>query len=99
MRNLLLTVGLFAALCWIACEGNFRNGETPASLNAAVGQLDSDPWRRTQHGWESSESWPEPANNHAARIHPAIVASFQLLASLGGLLAFANRRPPKVFRG
>ena len=54
--------------------------------------VDANRWRRTAQGWVSNIEWetqqakwdPPPATG----LHPFIVTSFQLLLSVGGLLAF-----------
>ncbi len=48
-------------------------------------------WRRTTRGWEPRLMWqlhaPRPVNP-AARLHPALVATFLGLFSVGALWAF-----------
>ncbi len=52
-------------------------------------------WRRTKHGWERVSTWSRPRRRTqlpaATRLHPGLLASLQLLISLGGLLAFSSR--------
>jgi len=53
--------------------------------------LEQDEWRRTIHGWEKKTSWSRPTKLPAAtRLHPALLASIQVLISLGSLFAFSN---------
>lgn len=49
-------------------------------------------WRRTVDGWEDCATWnlSSPGKPNAASIHPMIIAGFELLATLGGLLALAD---------
>jgi hypothetical protein len=56
--------------------------------------IDSQPvrthWRRTAGGWESVDTWrTTPRSSWSiAGIHPITIAAFQLLASIGALVAF-----------
>jgi len=66
-----------------------------AHLEQAQGQLAAESnWVRTADGWEPSgvlrvESRP----SETTALHPLLVASFQLGASLFVLLAFPSRKP------
>ena len=58
----------------------------------AIHSTQATRWRRTAQGWASNLEWesrqskwnPPPATD----VHPAVMTSFQLLLSIGGLLAF-----------
>lgn len=47
-----------------------------------------DPWRRTENGWERIDQWepPAPRQDH---VHPAVVATLELLISLGALVGLS----------
>jgi hypothetical protein len=48
-----------------------------------------DTWRRTSNGWQRATWLADPALHHRPRLHPTVVASFELLASALALVAFA----------
>ena len=90
LRILMLTMGLCLLVAWLGCHGDF----SVATAQRPGQGLTADPWRRTVNGWELRTSWrsTDTLTPEAAFLHPGLVASFQLLSSLGGLLAFSNKR-------
>jgi hypothetical protein len=60
---------------------------------AGVGRLTKD-WVRTAHGWESREVVKVTHETAAPRLHPGLVAAFQLGASVFCLLAFPASAVP-----
>ncbi|MFT7644301.1 MAG: hypothetical protein ACI9G1_006067, partial [Pirellulaceae bacterium] len=54
----------------------------------------NDPWRRTINGWEKVSDWEVPQQvdllERIARLHPFVVASFQVLVCVGALVAFSD---------
>ena len=61
---------------------------------AQADTLEQDDWRRTVDGWERASTWDlgkQDTLPTATRIHPGLVASLQLLLSIGSLLAFSHR--------
>jgi len=54
-------------------------------------------WRRTAQGWvpvqELANHMHTPA---AAHIHPGLIASFEVMLSLGGLLLFSGDNAPSA---
>jgi len=53
-------------------------------------------WRRTTNGWERRAQWSAPLIASDPALHPAVVASFEVLAVLLVLLATSNVVPEKV---
>jgi len=82
--------------CLLACLFFCRQGTSDNSFlksDAIVAENTSvDTWRRTTDGWENMASWtriyytPPLVSN----VHPCLLAGFQILASVGGLLAFSQ---------
>ena len=60
----------------------------------------ADDWRRTAHGWERSGRWEEAQLKSPPRrnLHPTLVASFCLLASIWALLGFSKPRDKQSAR-
>ncbi len=90
MRHRLLP-SLFLLICLSAFAVAARN-DLPAPAGAIrPAELASKAWRRTTHGWEPRLMWqlhaPRPVNP-ATRLHPAVVAMFVGLFSVGALWAF-----------
>lgn len=67
----------------------------------AFSHIQDDPWRRTAQGWEKKGDWSLHDGNDpiAASIHPGLLASFQLLACVGGLLAMEPNRSVETATG
>ena len=85
MLRCVVTVTAVALLSWLLSQWQQAQGQREV---AAV-RADGTTWVRTVDGWEPSivlESQPEPAT--PPTLHPLLVASFQLTASLLALLAF-----------
>jgi hypothetical protein len=58
----------------------------------------SSTWRRTADGWEDTRSWSHPAAGYRPGLDPAVVALWQLLASLLALVAWAPGRRGTFFQ-
>ncbi len=69
-------------LCWLASEVSLQTTETlPAQ------------WRRTVDGWELKSSWArDPSGARPATVHPAVIATLQILLAVAALIAFSNER-------
>ena len=56
-------------------------------------------WRRTSHGWQSTNNWPTNVDSTVmspvARVHPVILASLIGLLSLGALIGFGSPQRPR----
>ena len=95
VRSFLIIAGLIVWLIWLGYTVEVcLSPRCPPQDNRAQQTMD-DAWRRTADGWELNTSWRihelrQVAKPHAALIHPGLIASFLVLASLGGLLAFSN---------
>lgn len=79
---------------WLLSTQEFHAGSPRI---AASTNLDQNPWRRTDAGWERISDW-KIDNHHrplAARIHPGLVASFMVLAAVGTLVAFSPATRPE----
>lgn len=50
---------------------------------------DAIAWRRTQTGWENAANWQTDQVARPKPLHPGVVASFCLLASLLALASFS----------
>jgi hypothetical protein len=48
-------------------------------------------WRRTRNGWQQAEWLMPPAAQGKPTLHPAVVATLELLLSIGALAAFPAR--------
>ena len=77
LRRSLLTILIVAALsAWIS------HGERAAGVSPG------NEWVRTADGWESRRALELPEPSTPPPVHPAVIAAFQLGASLFFLLAF-----------
>lgn len=76
--GLLLAVVLVG---WILAEVPVARTE-PAATTVA--------WRRTVNGWESAAAWSHGPQTRPIRLHPAVVGAFELLVSVGALMAFST---------
>ena len=86
LKNLFVSLALLLTLSLAACLVEFQ----------PIKPVNRDPWRRTNQGWEKNTSWlvdHQPPT--AANVHPGLVASLQLLASLGGMFAACPSQSPK----
>ena len=80
----LLTISAVAAIS--CCIAHFERAQGQQSTTST--------WVRTVDGWEPSGVLDvEPRPSEAINLHPALVASFQLGASLFALLAFPSQKP------
>jgi hypothetical protein len=63
-------------------------------IGAPVSQPPPSPtevsWRRTANGWENAGEWTPELFRRQEPLHPGLIASFCLLASLFALTAFAE---------
>ena len=84
MQNLLITLGLLTVLLTSACEIDLRPLRDPQSVYSVASY---DDWRRTSDGWEKNTNWKLRGKPKAARIHPTLLAGFQVLACVGSLVA------------
>ncbi|MEX0714378.1 MAG: hypothetical protein WD278_18725 [Pirellulales bacterium] len=76
---------LFVSACgWLACE---------VPIASQAGQQFENPWRRTPHGWQKVSYWQPPPPYRPA-LHPAVVATLEILLSLIALVAFAPQAGP-----
>jgi hypothetical protein len=72
-----------ALLGWILAEVPMARPEPTAA--AAT-------WKRTVDGWESAHLWSRGPQVEPARLHPAVLGAFELLASVTALLLFSPSR-------
>ncbi|NLE37782.1 MAG: hypothetical protein GX621_07140 [Pirellulaceae bacterium] len=75
-----LLLGLVLA-CWALSE-------VPVARTDPAEPYRQTHWKRTKHGWERTTAWPTHRQSTPVRLHPAVLGGVQLLASLGGLVAF-----------
>ncbi len=69
---------------WVAAE-------LPPVVSPAE-SMNPDVWRRTRDGWEQAE-WLRPTPATAPLwLHPAVLATFQIVVSLAGFQALSRRR-------
>ena len=87
MRHRLLLLALFSLACW------FPATNCPISQALGDGSSTDRPsgWRRTVSGWEEASRWhldarPDPHLTPAMAVHPLVIASLELLISVGGLV-------------
>jgi hypothetical protein len=79
-----------------ACAIDTPPAAKPSVLATVVDA--SGGWRRTASGWERQSDWPPrrpycgPWLN-ATQLHPAMLATFQVLVSMGALILFSDRAP------
>ena len=102
MRSLFVSAAVSLFVFWVACSIELPGQEQPFSDPSR--DVAADDWRRTVNGWERTSTWPSPkvqAKPRASYLHPALVASFQVLASCAGLLIFSEtaKRPTHPSRG
>ncbi|HBO45848.1 MAG TPA: hypothetical protein DD670_18375 [Planctomycetaceae bacterium] len=75
-----LLIGLVLA-CWVLSE-------VPIARTGPVEPPRASHWKRTKNGWERATAWTSHRTPTLVRLHPAVLCSVQLFASLGGLVAF-----------
>ncbi len=89
MRRLLIVVLAVAVLsALIARAERSAGGDQQATTSGA------DDWVRTVDGWERRAALGARQSSKPVELHPAIVAAFQMGASLLVLLAFPGRAVP-----
>jgi opacity protein-like surface antigen len=92
MKRLLLFLLVLAALTTSAALADFTSLTAPSASITTVSTSATDAgWRRTRLGWEHERSWQHTDPFAAAPIthlHPAIIATLQLLTTLGALVWF-----------
>jgi hypothetical protein len=77
---------LFVSACgWLACE---------VPIASQAGQQFENPWRRTPHGWQKVSYWQPAPPPYRPALHPAVVATLEILLSLIALVAFAPQAGP-----
>jgi len=87
LKTVWLLVVLLALAGWL-CVRIGRPVQTPSAAPAEVS------WRRTATGWENAGEWSPELFRRQELLHPGLVASFCLLASLFALTAFAEPAKP-----
>ena len=90
MREIVMTAGAMGVALYLACTVEIPISSAPRPMHV---EFPASSWRRTPRGWEQKSEWENGikiARPVASRIHPVLVASFQALASIGGLLAFPH---------
>ena len=83
-----LVAVLITATCWHVWQATSRHAprETdPCKANS---------WRRTTQGWQRKSTW-ETEDRESPNLHPAILATSQLLLCLLALTAFPSKRKEK----
>lgn len=94
MRTLTIAACLLLVVLWFACIVEFPTQRTLSPDRQRAFATLADDWRRTNDGWERSTTWNESPRAStlpaASNLHPGLLASFQVLASIGSLLAFSN---------
>ena len=95
MRKLTIATSLLLVVLWLGCVVDLPTWRTSDLIPTAE---IADDWRRTANGWERSSTWKDSQHANelppASNLHPGLLASFQILASVGSLLAFSNRDEP-----
>ena len=81
MRWIVWLLVLLVVAGWLAAEAPLLTTPAPA--------LSDSHWRRTRDGWEQANWLHDRGAVHHPTIHPAVVATWQLLASILVLAAFA----------
>jgi len=80
MRWIVWLLLLLAVAGWLAAEAPLPTTPAPA--------LSDTPWRRTRDGWEQATWLAQGGAQSQPDLHPAVVAIWQLLASILVLAAF-----------
>lgn len=104
LKSASATLVLIGILFYVACN---IDGDLPqrSAATSHFAETTNDTWRRTAQGWEKTSDWQEdvpviaPEWIHVGSIHPALVASFQLLISLGALVAWTPAAPARQQSG
>jgi hypothetical protein len=82
MRRVCGIVIVLSALGWFACRVEVPSAKSPLTVETG--------WRRTVDGWESPYSWSRTAPSQELPLHPAVVASAELLFCLLALVAIPS---------
>jgi len=80
MRIAASIVLVLLAVAWVLTE--VPAARFPNEVSAAV-----PTWRRTADGWWRVETWEAAPEVAPVRLHPAVLAAFQLFVSLTALVA------------
>lgn len=84
---LLMLLGYLAAELPLGSLTSPHAGET-ASVASKPDDI-AGGWRRTQDGWQQSETWiTSPLGSDKPTFHPLLFASLEILLACGALLAF-----------
>jgi hypothetical protein len=98
MRGVLLRRSVFIILAVAVLSAWINHCERAIGLSAPSGASHSTrpptEWIRTADGWEPRAELDALPRTRGGRLHPALVAGFQLGASVFVLLAFPGRSAP-----
>ena len=92
--TLLLWLLLALWLLTLPCQVSHAGGDETANARVTC-------WRRTKLGWEDASQWmfnvePQPLPAPSTAVHPLVIASLELLISVGALvLCTPSSRPPR----
>ena len=91
MRAIVITSFVLLSVFWIAVT--FAGGRyVPSNAHKQTPSAAGDQqWRRTAQGWERADFLHDRSARQVSRIHPTLVALFEMLVSVFALLAMSPR--------
>lgn len=101
VRKLLIATCVLLVVMWLACTVEFPRRPPAHASPLGHHSVTTNDWRRTVDGWERASKWQSTrakptAPPAATYVHPGLIASFQILVSLGSLLAFSGSSASKA---
>jgi hypothetical protein len=88
-------VKIIAALLFALLLTGWLVAQSGKTVSQAAQGSEPVAWRRTEKGWENAANWWNEEIGTAKPLHPSVLASFCLLASLLALAAFSERQTAK----
>lgn len=82
MRTAVWLATVLVVLGWILSEVPLARTSLEEPASAA--------WRRTNDGWQRPSDWTTPPEIRHPNLHPLVVGTLELLASLAALVAFPS---------
>lgn len=107
MRHVGWSLLILTALGWMAVVEldllgpKFGSATLDAARTASTSPLapNRSVWRHTRLGWQRRDRWDLGPRRGEPKLHPAVVATLELLLSLAALLVFSSSSPAATPQG